>query len=317
MKKLMNSKKRRREEQWRVSALLSKYIHAADLGNISELQKCLDQGIDPNSIIHDTTALHTAVENQNVPLILKLLYHKDVNVNVITPNGETPLMVACRRQVKPIIVKILLKNGANSWRTNAFGKTPLHAGVLNDSILTVMYLLKFTADTNVMDDAGNSPLSLACVEKAFFPMVKLLLNNGADPNLHMPDKTPMMLRTCYSCKSKDSVGIVSFLLENGVSPHIEDPLNRQNALHVATIICNAKLASRLFKYKVNMFKRDCNGRTPSMLAKKIGCRRLITLYHDYLLFLDILKAMKQSKREGNEKRVVDFKCSSSSISLLF
>lgn len=94
------------------------------------------------------------------------------------------------------IVEMLLIHGANVNARNNKGVTPLHIAVLFGAVKIAEMLIKYGAYVNARDDEGNTPLhyttyiarahrlpfdyvvNLPCAD-----VVKLLLENGADPTL--------------------------------------------------------------------------------------------------------------------------------------
>ncbi|XP_023234873.1 ankyrin repeat and SOCS box protein 3-like [Centruroides sculpturatus] len=129
---------------------------AARIGNITEFRKLVEAGnpVDaPDN--RGWRPLHeAAAEPKDLRCLEELLKHKDTDVNWQTHEGETALLLACKRRC----------------RTN---KKPLEA---------VKLLLKYKADPNIADNEEETPL-LAATRSGFAPVVLELLNNGkADPN---------------------------------------------------------------------------------------------------------------------------------------
>jgi len=94
------------------------------------------------------------------------------------------------------IVEMLLIYGANVNAGNNKGVTPLHIAVLLGAVKIAEMLIKYGAYVNARDDEGNTPLHYATyiararklpfdyvVNLPCADVVKLLLENGADPTL--------------------------------------------------------------------------------------------------------------------------------------
>lgn len=129
---------------------------AARIGNITEFHRLLEAGnpVDaPDN--RGWRPLHeAAAEPKNLQCLEELLKHKDTNVNWQTHEGETALLLACKRRC----------------RTN---KNALEA---------VRLLLKYKADPNIADNEEETPL-LAATRSGLTPVILELLSNGkADPN---------------------------------------------------------------------------------------------------------------------------------------
>ncbi|MDH5679942.1 MAG: ankyrin repeat domain-containing protein [Spirochaetota bacterium] len=158
------------------------------------------------------TALHYALENNNIPpeiaiLMIKkgadikvesdigspfflavlrgnseivlLLIKKGVDVN--KDGGETILNYAPNYEVG----KILIEHGAKVKFKGVNGETPLHSAAQRDDIRFVKLLLDKGLDVNSKvvkgDDKGHTPLIYA-VRNGNYHIVKLLLENGANIN---------------------------------------------------------------------------------------------------------------------------------------
>lgn len=282
-----------RVKQLKSAHLLSKFIFAARCANTKVLIDCLENGVDPNCIFDETTALHIAAELGSISMILVLLFKcEHLNVNVRDSFGDTPLNAACQRKINSKVIAILLKNGANPNVSNKFHRTPLFYAVTHKNIAVAILLIKHNADVDSMDAFGNMPLSVASVEKIFLPMVKLLLNHGANPNLVAPKSQPLLLRACMFCNNNDALEIISYLLDHGADVQILDPNTKQNALHIVSMSCKANIAIVLLRHEIDILKTDSGGKTPLMIAKIVQCSSLVQMYQEHLHYSSIMKKMK-------------------------
>ncbi|KAJ5079905.1 ankyrin repeat-containing protein [Anaeramoeba ignava] len=127
--------------------LLKLFVLAIRLGNKEIVQIFINKEFDLNS--HDNkTPLHFALDNKNAKEdIIKLLIDSGANVNAQTL--ITPLHLACRNSVSISIIKLLLSSNAQINQITK--KTPLHFVCLANNISN--------------------------------PIIELLLNSGADPNI--------------------------------------------------------------------------------------------------------------------------------------
>jgi len=107
------------------------------------------------------TALHLAVSVENVELVDLLLEQKDIDINSINKNGETPLYVACGVSNRVIAEKLLSRN----------------------------------ADPNILVQNCVSPLS-RCIYNGKIRMVELLVEKGAkitDSEIYVASGNPKNL----------------------------------------------------------------------------------------------------------------------------
>jgi ankyrin repeat protein len=163
---------------------MSPLIKAADQGNLTELSRLLESGVDVNQTDEDgRTALRVASEKGNTEVIQKLL---KTGANVDQPDhwGNTPLMAALRR---PKIVQQLLDAGANVNQTNTDGNSPLINATSNLRTEVVSQLLKVSGiNVNHVGRFGYTALLLA-VEYGHIGLVEALLAAGANVNHELED----------------------------------------------------------------------------------------------------------------------------------
>ena len=100
-------------------------FNAAKNGNLGEVNKLLDKGVDPNkTIFNGETLLYIASQYNNLEVVEALL-EKGADVDQATNNGETPLYIASQEGHSEL-VETLLKKGAdpNKARTDT-RETPI------------------------------------------------------------------------------------------------------------------------------------------------------------------------------------------------
>jgi ankyrin repeat protein len=121
-------------------------------------------------------------------------------------------------------VKELLKNGADPNQADSLGVTPLYVEVkkARPDIQLVKLLLGAGAGPNQADSLGQTPLHWAVV-KGYTEICKLLLENGADPNIAETEYgyTPLHLAVMYAF-----IDIVKMLIAKGANVNAQDNSNR-------------------------------------------------------------------------------------------
>ena len=134
--------------------------------------------------------ISVAVESRNIELASFLLKEKSANPNVrcgMKSRYTTPLIMACK--MKDIqMVELLVKNKANVNMVDHLGRTPIWVAIQGsgNNLEMVDFLLQNGANPNVhVKDTNytgitNTPLLIAC-HRQQLAMVKLLMKNVSQP----------------------------------------------------------------------------------------------------------------------------------------
>ena len=130
---------------------------AVEAGRRELVSFLLQRGANPELQNEEgRSPLHIAVE-QNRPELLKILLTHDVASSV--RDGLLHIAVKANR---PEPLEILLEHGANpNSASSVVRDTPLHIAVREDRFTLVRILLKHGANPESLNEAGESPLSLA------------------------------------------------------------------------------------------------------------------------------------------------------------
>lgn len=185
------------------------FVQAAWEGNIQEVKRLADKGIDINIKANDGfNALMKAAYKGNVDIV-KFLLSRKVNINIKSFNGLTALFAASQKGHLNI-VKILLNNDAQVDIHLHTGETPLYMASQNGYIEIVRLLIEFGANVNAKRDVGATPLMQAS-QQGHIDVVKELIKHGADVNIRRNDGTTSLMIASLGGHTE----IVKFLIENG------------------------------------------------------------------------------------------------------
>lgn len=157
---------------------------AARSGNLTELRQLINEGKPVD--VQDNRGwrpLHEAIANGgDVTVIKELLKHESTNVNWVTYEGETALLLACKRlkgNKLTEVVSVLLANGANARTADNELDSPLLAACRANSADAVELLVtKGGADPNEGDCGGWRPLHEAA-SQGHLTTVRYLIEQGS------------------------------------------------------------------------------------------------------------------------------------------
>jgi ankyrin repeat protein len=150
----------------------------------------------------------------------KTLSGASKSVNAKGPGGSTPLLYAVLYG-DASTMKLLLDAGADPNIRNDAGASPLMwaAGDLEK----VRLLVEHGADVNAKSDAGRTPLLIAAGRFNNAPVVKLLLDHGANPSVKSPGLFGDMTVLSEAASSGDE-SVLRMLVDRGASVKAAGPI---------------------------------------------------------------------------------------------
>jgi uncharacterized protein len=165
------------------SAARSTVVEAAMRGDREAVRSLLKEGDDVNSAQPDgMTALHWAVQKNDVELA-KLLLYGGANVRATTRiGGYTPLLIAAKNG-QTAMIEALLNGGADAKSATVNGATALMLASQAGNADAVKMLITHGADVNAVEQVkGESALYFAAAYGRA-DVVRALAANGANPNI--------------------------------------------------------------------------------------------------------------------------------------
>ncbi|KAF8924564.1 hypothetical protein BGZ58_001667 [Dissophora ornata] len=117
---------------------------AVELGDLAAVQRHLNSGTSPDQRNSSrSTLLHRAAWQRNKPFpVMGLLISHGANVNLTNENGNTVLQNILMKHDDPMLLKLLLDNGAESTILNKEGMNTLEVAALFNRLESTEYLLE-------------------------------------------------------------------------------------------------------------------------------------------------------------------------------
>jgi ankyrin repeat protein len=152
-----------------------------------------------------------AIRNGDHRAFDRMLKDDRAHANLKGPGGSTPLMYAALYGDADCIRR-LLAAGADPNVKNESGATALMWAT--DSLEKTQLLIEHGANVNAVSDFGRTPLLIATGRSGSSPVVKLLLDHGANPSAHSVTLAGVMTPLAEAAFVGDDA-VVRMLLDRG------------------------------------------------------------------------------------------------------
>lgn len=223
-------------------------LAARNSANLDCLKLLIKAGADVNAQGHrGETALHNAVWHNMSSFLSVLLSQSDIDVNRKSSLLGSPLHVACRT-IRIESVFAILDHGAdiNMVVKNIFQSTPLIAALLPDTSTATR-----SQDATRIDH-----------------IVRTLVQRGANVQLVVCGST---FYTALSAACLGTgVSTLNFLLDEGASPQLADPVSGRLPLHFAAANGIENFRTILLSYRGDMMAADKEGKNCLHWAAQFG-----------------------------------------------
>ena len=182
---------------------MSDHINAMHLYDVGDLDAILQSSLGASTLQDGSLSKFHAACNMANPQAVSSHLEQDVDVNVKGCDGNTAAHFLCNREDSPVvrvqIMEELYKNGLDINAVNDAGRTPVHLACLNSQTGMVDFLIKSGANVNTTDDYCNTPFSVACKlasEGWYFFKTDLMNEEGSEDKCNDEDFAPPQI-----CKS--------------------------------------------------------------------------------------------------------------------
>ena len=183
------------------------FFRAIHFDQDQEVARLIARGIDPNTPNEKgIPALMVALTSEAPKSALVLAKHPNTKIEFENQVSETPLMMAAFHNQLAVCEVLIEREAA----VNRKGWTPLHYAATKGNIAIMRLLLQENAYIDAESPNGTTPLMMAAYYAS--PMaVKLLLEEGADPNLRNQDQASALDLALTAERSKNAMYIRAFM----------------------------------------------------------------------------------------------------------
>ncbi|XP_046554157.1 ankyrin-3-like isoform X2 [Haliotis rubra] len=255
---------------------------------------------------HQDTGLHDACKEGNLQRVRGILDQSIADIDKKGKDGMTPVMWAARRGHRDIL-DLLVKKDANLTLVDIVSNNILHWACRGGNVSMVKHIISMkTVDIKSKGRDGRTPLMYAA-RKGEYKIFQLLVSKGGLPSQEDHDGNNILQLACWG----GSVKMVEYILkhkrvdingrgQSGRTPlmaaayqghgKILDLLERRgadlnaadyagnNALHSACLGGHVDIVRRVLELdKVDINSRGQCGRTPLMMAARMGDREIFEL----------------------------------------
>ncbi|XP_023392229.1 neurogenic locus notch homolog protein 1 [Pteropus vampyrus] len=234
-----------------------------------------------------------------------------MDVNVRGPDGFTPLMIAScsgggletgnseEEEDAPAVISDFIYQGASLHnQTDRTGETALHLAARYSRSDAAKRLLEASADANIQDNMGRTPLHAAVSADAQGVFQILIRNRATDLDARMHDgTTPLILAARLAVE-----GMLEDLINSHADVNAVDDLGK-SALHWAAAVNNVEAAVALLKHGANKDMQNSKEETPLFLAAREGSYETAKALLEHCANRDIADHMDRLPRDIAQERM--------------
>ncbi|AWP07533.1 putative neurogenic locus notch -like protein 1-like [Scophthalmus maximus] len=235
-----------------------------------------------------------------------------MDVNVRGPDGFTPLMIAScsgggletgnseeEEDASANVINDFIYQGANLHnQTDRTGETALHLAARYARSDAAKRLLEASADANIQDNMGRTPLHAAVAADAQGVFQILIRNRATDLDSRMHDgTTPLILAARLAVE-----GMVEELINCHADVNAIDDFGK-SALHWAAAVNNLEAAIVLLKNGANKDMQNNKEETPLFLAAREGSYETAKVLLEHFANREITDHMDRLPRDIAQERM--------------
>ncbi|GAB6027120.1 Histone-lysine N-methyltransferase ehmt1, variant 2 [Chamberlinius hualienensis] len=247
--------------------------NAAKSGDVEKVLQMLMLGFDANTKFDASakqSVLHVAAANGHLMLVHVLL-QAGASLNTYDNNLMTPIMLAIENGHPPV-AQYLIKAGCQLDTKGEDSMTSLHFAA-KFGLMDICRLILETGkiNINVQDDGGWTPIIWGC-EFKHLPVVKFLLDRGADPNSRDKEHNIALHWSAFS----GSLEISEILLNRGCDINAKNE-HGDSPLHVAARQDNYECVMLFLARNADVDSLNKENETPIMCCEDNNSQTFMAL----------------------------------------
>ncbi|XP_050305118.1 putative ankyrin repeat protein RF_0381 [Anthonomus grandis grandis] len=207
------------------SKLKKTALHAAcEKGLKAFVEHLISAGSDVNAVtVEGESPLMLAIKNAHLDVVKYLLKCESVNYHQVDYDGQNLIHFAVQQDTKEEILKELLTLDLNINQRDPDGLSPLHIASSNNNTKMIKLLIQNGADIHIKDHDGYTALHIAADHEVNAEAVETLVELGADVNAKTCHGDLPFHRACASGSEKGimvlfSKGVLQVRNKYGYTP---------------------------------------------------------------------------------------------------
>ena len=239
-------------------------LHAATTANCSDetLQEVIDYGADVNAVNkrgRSTLLLSCFYRHMDS---VKILLKAGADPTIADEEGFSCLHAAIDGRCSTDILQALIHHGAHIDAARKDGTNAFLRACTTGQSESARFLVEAGADVSITKPDGNASLHIAVEGKCSIATLQKIIEKGVNVNKANNRGETALLLTCDSAQA-DSVKL---LLKEGANPNIHEG-EGNTSLHAAVLgCCTDEILLEIIRHKVQLDARNVHGQTSLLLA---------------------------------------------------
>ena len=169
------------------------------------------------------------------------------------------------------VIETLVAEGCSVNEPDRYtGKTALHLAAANGSVPCARVLLGAGAELDAQDTRGNTPLMMS-VFGGYLEMTSMLVSLGSSVNTRCCLTRPPIIWAI----DHENIPMIKLLLDSGADPNIVDNFDNRSPLHFAVEQRLERCAEHLVKQGALVNALDISQRSPTLLATRLNSPTIV------------------------------------------